>query len=471
MKNKAIPLSVLTAIAFLFLTYFLGYQLDRTEFTFLSAHLSLFFLLYIAVFHYSQDEKTIFFFVGIGVLLRFLLIFAFPNLSDDIYRFIWDGHLLIQGINPFDQLPTFYIENTSTIPGITKDLYQQLNSPNYFTIYPPVNQFIFATAAYLSPTSWWGSSVVMKSFLFVMELGSLLLIIQLLRHFKLPLKNVVLYALNPLIIFEIMGNIHFEGAMIFFLLLSIWLIIVKKRLVWSAIAFALSVASKLLPLIFLPFFIARLSQNKRALATPSTPTALFWFTTIDWKRNSLFFAVLGISLLLLFLPLLSGAFFSNFGASLNLYFKKFEFNASLYYFFRWVGFQYKGYNVIQSLGPALSIMVLVGILWTMFQEQSPNWTNLFNKLLFAITFYLLLAMTIHPWYVALPIVCCLFTNYRFPIVWSGLVFLTYINYSYAAYYENLWIVGIEYVVVSIFALREFIYTTDNLKTTDLDVDI
>ena len=157
---------------------------------------------------------------------------------------------------------------------------------------------------------------------------------------------------------------------------------------------------------------------------------------------------------MLFLPLFSGTFLSNFGSSLNLYFQKFEFNASIYYLLRWIGFQLKGFNIIQIVGPILSLLVLVIIITKVLREQASSWNNLFEQCLFAICTYLFLAMTVHPWYVALPIICCLFTRFRFPILWSGLIFLTYINYSYAVYQENMWMVAIEYILVGIFVIYE-----------------
>ncbi|MEM1122506.1 MAG: hypothetical protein AAGJ18_18820, partial [Bacteroidota bacterium] len=187
------------------LIYCLGYQIERSDFSQLIFLYATFFLTYLGIFHYTKALKTISFFVGLAIFLRFLLLFTIPNLSDDLYRFIWDGRLLVQGINPFDHLPSYYIDNDITFVGLTVDIYQQLNSPNYFTIYPPVNQLIFATAAWLFPDSIWGSSLVMKSFLFLFEVGSIFLIIDLLKCFQLPAKNVLLYALNPLIIIEIMG--------------------------------------------------------------------------------------------------------------------------------------------------------------------------------------------------------------------------------------------------------------------------
>lgn len=455
MPYKRPALFILSTLLFIVLTWIVGYQIDRTQFFYLITHYGLFFCLYLTVFFYSTKRETVLYYTILGITLRFILIFAFPNFSDDIYRFIWDGRLLINGMNPFDQVPSYYIGRE--VPGLTQELYGHLNSPNYFTVYPPINQLLFAIAAYCSPNNFAGSSLLLKSFLFLCEIGSIYLITDLLRHFQLPKKNVLLYALNPLIIFEIMGNVHFEGAMIFFLLLSIWLIAVKNKLVLSAIAMACAIASKLLPLIFLPFFIWRLSIEKENLLMKPSSFLSRWIAkvlTINWLKNILFFSVLGGVLLGLFIPLFSGAFLSNFGTSLNLYFQKFEFNASIYYFIRWLGFQYKGYNIIQTLGPTLSVVVLINILWRVLNEKEPTWNNLFSSLLFAICLYLFLAMTIHPWYVALPIVCCLFTRFRFPILWSGLIFLTYINYSYVGYFENLWMVGIEYILVGIFAFYE-----------------
>jgi hypothetical protein len=428
--------------------------------------------MYIAIFHFVQNKKTVFLFLGLGVLLRLMLVFSLPNFSDDIYRFIWDGRLILNGINPFDHLPSYYIENNLAIDGLTLDLYNQLNSPNYFTVYPPVNQFIFATAVWLFPNSILGTSIIMKSFLFLFELGSLFLIVDLLRYFKLPLKNSLLYALNPLIILEISGNLHFEGAMIFFLLLAIWLLSKHHKTFFSALAFSLSIASKLLPLMFLPLLIRRMGKQKSSLNKkhPIFNNRLLqadWLS-INFQKVSFYFIIVGLSLLLLFIPLINGAFVSNFGSSLNLYFQRFEFNASLYYLFRWLGFQIRGYNIIATLGPYLALLAFVSIILLTLLEKHTNWKNLFERLLFAICCYLFCTTTIHPWYLALPIVFCLFTSFRFPILWSGLIFMTYINYSYTPYFENLWVVAIEYLLVFAFLIFE-IWKYVSLKQKTLEI--
>ena len=406
------------------LTLGLGYFTGQSDFPAIASFYAAFFLLYWWIYQQVQDKREIKIFLVWAILLRLILVFSLPNLSDDVYRFIWDGRLLINGHNPFEHLPVYYIENDLGIPGINQALFEKLNSPEYFTIYPPVAQATFAIACWLFSGSILGSTIVMKLFLLAFEIGSIRLIVKILNIFDLPEKNVLLYAMNPLIIIEIVGNLHFEGGMIFFLLLAFyWL--VRHRYHASAIAMAFSIASKLLPLIFLPFLIRR----------------------IGWRNATFYFLVLGGTLLVLFAPILSATFFENFGSSLDLYFRKFEFNASIYYVARWIGYQRVGYNQIASIGPALAMCTFLGVMLMALLEKKLDWLSLIEKMLFAICLYLLFTTTVHPWYTSLPLVLCVFTRFRFSVLWTALIPLTYINYSYNPYHENLWIVTLEYGLV------------------------
>lgn len=434
LPNHRIPKSArlwLASLIFLGSIIFLGFVPAQSDFAWIILGYLPAFAVYVWVIS-SQAKIPLWFFLGLALLARFILLFSFPNFSDDVYRFIWDGRLLVQGLNPFDHLPAYYMEPGNEVSGLTAALFRELNSPEYFTIYPPVAQGTFALACWLFPNSLAGSALVMKLFLLVCEIGTLWLLPKLLTSFQLPPERSLIYVLNPLIIVEIMGNLHYEGAMIFFLMLGIWWL-QQKRIYAAAVAIALSIAAKLLPLLFLPFLIRRLG----------------------WPKSFRFFPVLGFSLLLLFLPLLSGVFLENFGNSLDLYFRKFEFNASVYYVLRWLGYLQKGYNQIALIGPLLATGTFIGIMAMAYREKSNNWQSLPALALFAISLYLFFTTTVHPWYVAMPLVLCLFTNWRYPVVWSGMILLTYINYSYTEYHENLWIVGLEYSVVFGFLIWEY----------------
>ncbi len=430
LKGKYDFLLLILSLSLISLTIGFSAFIGQSDFAELLFFYGFFFVVYLLIYSYVELDRTVYWLLGLGLLLRLITVFLMPNLSDDVYRFIWDGRLLMNGYSPFAELPTYYIEQGINIPGIDRALFDQLNSPNYFTVYPPVPQGIFAGAVWCVSDSIQGSVIAMKLVFLYFEIGTLILLVRLLQYFSMPLKNALLYALNPLIILDTFTNLHFEIAMIFFLLLAVWLL-VKQLWQFSAIAMALAICSKLLPLMFLPFFIRYLG----------------------WKRAVAYFAFTGGLVLLLFFPFFDLPTITHFGESLNLYFQRFEFNASVYYMLRWVGYQIRGHNIIQVLGPILAALTVLWILWYALLRKSGGFKpaafakqerQLLQSWLFAMTLFLLLTTTIHPWYLSSIIMLAVFSRFRYPILWSGLIMLTYINYSYASYSENLWIVGLEY---------------------------
>ena len=94
----------------LLLTGYLGYRVEQNDFYGILSCLGPAFLLYYWIcFRMELQAGDIRFFIGLGIAMRLLLLPALPALSDDIFRFIWDGRLIAQGINPFGQLPVDYL--------------------------------------------------------------------------------------------------------------------------------------------------------------------------------------------------------------------------------------------------------------------------------------------------------------------------------------------------------------------------
>jgi hypothetical protein len=156
---------------------------------------------------------------------------------------------------------------------------------------------------------------------------------------------------------------------------------------------------------------------------------------------------MGATLVVLFLPFYSVDLIPNFFSSLRLYFQTFEFNASLYYLLRWIGYQFAGYNIIAALGTALAIAAFITIVIIAVTEKTVTWLSLFQAMLMCLTAYFLLATTVHPWYITSLVLISLFTSYRYPIVWSVVIILSYAAYRTVPYSENLWLVAVEYMVV------------------------
>jgi general stress protein CsbA len=172
----------------------------------------------------------------------------------------------------------------------------------------------------------------------------------------------------------------------------------------------------------------------------------------------------GAALLLLFAPFLSVPSISNFLSSLSLYFNVFEFNAGLYYIVRWIGYLIKGYDTIAVTGVALSFISLLAIVVIAWGEKPAGWQTIFTGLLFCLTAYLLCSTIVHPWYLTPLVAFSVFTRYRYAIVWSGLVVLSYSAYQTLPYSENLWLVAIEFVGLAAWMAWELLFKKD-LKAT------
>lgn len=426
------PLTCLCVLLFLGAITFIGYYPQQEDFLLIISGFTASFSLYYFFCKKLIHTQNLSFWLTVAVIARLILLFSFPNLSDDIYRFIWDGYLINHGVNPFDYLPVHYMNEGSDIPGITPALFAELNSPEYFTIYPPVCQAIFAFGTWLFPNDWWSSAVTMKVFFLFFEAITIFFGLKLLRHFQIDQTRICWYALNPLIIVELTGNVHFEALMVSFLAASLYFFI-HRKLLFSAVAMGLAICTKLLPLMFLPFFIRRLG----------------------WRTAFIYFTIVGVTLAVLFAPLLNGVFFGNIGSSINLYFQRFEFNGGIYYLLRWLGMQISGYNQIRFIGPGLAFVVFIGICYRAFTDQQLSNRQLFFQQLFALSLFLFCTTTVMPWYLTGIIFLTMFTRFRYPFVWSYLILWTYINYSYPVYFENLWVVGLEYLVVFGFLFYEY----------------
>lgn len=426
-----IPGRHLATALFIGIATAIAISLPRSEFIPLITAFSASFLVYILIIRKPIDRSLIKYWVVVAILLRVITLFFFPQLSDDIYRFIWDGELLRQGINPFNQLPSTYLNPSDPNIVVEYALFEKLNSPDYFTVYPPFCQFLFWIGASLFSGKWVAQSLFLKATMLVAEIGSIALIYRILHHLKKPLRWVLVYALNPLVIIELCGNIHFEGWMIFFLLAGYYAFLIHKPIL-GGVAFAFGFVTKLIPAIVAPFLIKRLS---------------FKVLTKTVLLGLLFVA-------LAFLPFFNLGFSDHFSDSLNLYFQKFEYNASIYYLLRWVGFQIYGYNQIQFIGPFLALVFVMIILFILFKEKKPTWHTFPSVVVFTLTAYFLLGTTVHPWYITTIVAFASLTHWRYPVIWSFMIFLTYINYRMPEFKEDLVIVFVEYAVVCIFAFAE-----------------
>jgi alpha-1,6-mannosyltransferase len=422
--------------AFSILFYFtFAYQLQRTDFVKL---LTLFIALFLLCFKLIQFEKwNVKFLLTAGIVFRLIFLVAEPNLSQDFYRFIWDGHLVSGGINPYFYTPNELMENrVFHIPNANK-LFEGMGtlSAKHYSNYPPLNQFLFGMAALLGGKSIFSSLVFMRGTIILADIGIFYFGRRLLKNLNKSPQLIFWYFLNPLVIVELTGNLHFEGVMLFFFILSMFLLSVNK---WklAAIVLACSISIKLVPLLFLPLYL----------------------TYLGWKKSALFYGLIGITSLLLFMPFYTPEFLHNYTKTLSLWFSNFEFNSSIYNLAKRTALQFdsKPWEFIKEYGKITPILTITTVLLFTFLPKKRDLNKVLWSMMWVLTIYYFISTTVHPWYCIFLVLLCIFTSYRYAIIWSAAIVLSYFAYSQTDFKENLWLLLLEYISVYGFLIYEII---------------
>jgi hypothetical protein len=424
-------------INFLFFIYLgtiatLGSFIPRADF---SLVFILFFLSFSIYFVICKSSNICDFSIRKGLfftlLLRASLIFSIPALSDDFYRYLFDGHLLSIGANPFLSTPTVIVnEMNGQVPFFISMLYNNMNSPDYYSIYPPLHQVPFYIASF-GGQSLLKNILILRFIIVAFDLLNIFLLSRILSLLNQPISKIWLYAFNPLIILELTGNLHFEGMVLTGILTMIYFFI-KKRPGLSALGFSFAVGIKLTPLMIGPLLV------------------------LNWKKKKaisfVFFSGLVISTLLA--PLFVSDGIQKFWISIRLFQSNFEFNASVYYLIKWFSGFFISYNPIAYVGPILNFAAFLTIVIYSAKNKGKDIEKLLIGIVHIYLIYLLSQIVVHPWYIIPAFGVSVLTNSKVFLAWTGLVFLSYYAYSHPVVKESTILLLVEYGILLIFILKE-----------------
>lgn len=203
---------------------------------------------------------------AVAVAARLALLPVTPTLSDDIYRYVWEGKVAVRGHDPYRLSP-----HDTTLAGLRdRVLYPRINHPELTTVYPPLSIAGFALVARLSPTVW-----AMKSWVLLHDLALVLLLLAFARARGASALVVIAYAWNPLVLVEYSGSGHNDPtAMVWLVAALLW---AERRPALAALAIAAGTLTKLAPLVALPFLLQRWPWRARVLALATIAAGLGWF--------------------------------------------------------------------------------------------------------------------------------------------------------------------------------------------------
>ena len=360
------------------------------------------FVAYVAaLWAYRKTGRGLLVYVFIvAAVCRAVLIPAEPVMSTDVYRYLWEGRMIANGHNPFSLAP-----DSPELEPLRDRYYDRINHKHLKTIYPPVSQAIFSLAAWIKPVPQ------MQKLLFALfDLGVVLVLLALLRLRAQDPSAVIVYAWNPLVIFETAHSGHLEPVGIFFLVLGLFLLATGKKL-WGFVALGLSFLAKYVAGVFVPYFLAK-------------------------KKYAGWVAVMSAVVIAGYLPFAGAR--GGLLSSLKVYGAEWQFN----------GFIYKLLNT--AVGDPMWTRRMLGlVLGLVVVYHSLKQRDLMRFAFVVIATALLVAPTLYPWYIiwVIPFLC--FYRNRAWILFTGIVFLSYWVWEISAVgvkWELPWsLLAVEYI--------------------------
>ena len=191
-------------------------------------------------------------------------------------------------------------------------------------------------------------------------------------------------------------------------------------------------SSSLFTLIFSVVHIKNFSpsQTNVSIKTQVQKTSFSW---VGLLKLVLFGMIVVFVNIILFIPFVSTDLVNSYTGTIGLWFQNFEFNASLYYIARAIGYTFRGWNEIAVIGKIMPALTCVFLIIITFFRKNRSPKQLISALLLGLTCYYVTTTTVHPWYLAPLVLLSVFTTYRYPLVWSVVIVL-----SYNAYGNELW---------------------------------
>jgi len=320
--------------------------------------------------------------IGIGIILRVLMLFSAPILEDDYYRYLWDGAVTANGINPYKYSPEEVLGGTG-IPTELSELAEEsgeiihgINHPEVRTIYPPIAQAFFALSYWLD--SW--SLISWKLILIVFDLATLSLIFNALGILKLPSSYLIIYWWNPLLLKEIFNSAHLD-VLVFPFVLSAIIMASQNRYIRSTVTLIIGMGIKLWPAFLLPILLRPIISKPKELL------------------SALVVAVISIGVL--FLPIyLSGL---DNSSGFIAYGQSWQNNDSAFRILIYIselGLNLLGYETFHKFSVARFLVIALIAIWIAYTALGKTFKNedLFKKSLLIIAFVFLISPTQFPWY-------------------------------------------------------------------------
>ena len=455
---------------------------------------AIYFLVVTRVIRNSGETLSLRCIIFFGLLFRVIILPTNQIQEDDIYRYLWDGKVFANGVNPYkfspneisevkklkikkpEQFSSRYGEREKLELDLLYSLkwendrsvvfMERINHPNVPTIYPPFTQIVFRVVHQIKQDS----IITMRSVFLVFDILALIFIVMILKKLGKNQALCIIYFWSPLVIKETFNSTHLDIIGISLMCGSFYFLICFWRL--TALVFlALGTMSKFYPVILLPIYIRGMIQNRSENESLAKAWTIVCFVLIAF----------GVTCAILYWPFLDTDTKTFDG--LKTFTTFWQNNESLFsilvFFYRnIIGLEQSfslgqealllSYDLPTFLAKLTVLVVLgVSILWlTLYSGAFPP-EKMLRFCFIVMSLLFLLSPVQNPWYLnwVIPFLC--FFPIRAWIFLSGLIGFYYLDFYLD--YQNIqgygfWVILIEYLPFYMVLILDFL---KNLKRTSL----
>lgn len=329
--------------------------------------------------------------VGTGLVLRLLLFPGEPTLSDDYHRYIWDGLVQVEGVNPY-----LYPPDDPALDAVDYPDRHLINHPSQRTLYPPLSELLFAGLARIGAASAAGLKTVFGLF----DLATAALIG--LAAGRRRVEALGLYLLHPLLVQETWSSAHLDAAPVLLIVAAV-LLLTHARDLAAGMALGLGAAFKFYPgFLLVPALLGRRARPLPLLAG--------------------FAAGFGLP----YLPYaLTGAALGSITETGSTP----EFDSSAFYLIRLV-LPYGAARTVAIVGFLAAAVVLA--------RRLPGRPRTALVFAWTSTLMVLFLPVVHPWYWLAPVALGALAGVRLPLFLGLAAPASYVTYAQAPFRQRLW---------------------------------
>jgi len=293
---------------------------------------------------------------GVAVVARVVMLPARPAVSTDVYRYAWEGRVVLHRVNPFAVAP----DDSSLVP-LRDNSWNRINHRDLVTIYPPVAQAVFALGAWIHR-----GTTSQKALFCLFDLATMIVLFRALRRRGESGLWSIAYGWNPLVIFETAHSGHLDAMGAFFLVVAI-VAVQRGRMLRGALSLGASIASKYLAVVFVPWVVLHGHGSTRS------------------RGRVKFLGLCALFVAVVYVPFAGAG--ANLISSLRVYSEQWHFNGLPFYLLSHVWGNPTWIRRALGIAAAVAIGVLVR------REKSP--ARFARR---AISTVLILTPTLYPWY-------------------------------------------------------------------------